>query len=407
SSYTGGPIPAAEMREWVDATVERLLALPHHRVLEVGCGTGLLLFRVAPSAERYRATDFSGLALARVRAGLDVRPLPQVELAQAPADDWSGVRPGDFDLVVLNSIVQYFPGVDYLIRVLAGAVAAVAPGGAVFVGDVRSLPLLEAFHTSVERHRTPGSLPAGELERRVRRRVEDEEELVIDPQLFHALARWLPGVRRVQVLPKSGRHANELTRFRYDVILGVGDAEDGAAAGPPLLEEPRWSAWANDPLRATRARRLPPELRRFLEGELPEPMVPAAFVVLDALPLGASGKVDRAALPAPERPVEAEEWVPPATPLEEELARAVAELLGVERVGLRDNFFALGGHSLLATQLVSRLTQEHGMPVTLQMVFDAADLGDLADRIVERELAAAGDGVLDEVLRELKGEEER
>ncbi|HSU82029.1 MAG TPA: amino acid adenylation domain-containing protein, partial [Thermoanaerobaculia bacterium] len=168
SSYTGGPIPAVEMREWVDATVERLLALPHHRVLEVGCGTGLLLFRVAPATERYRATDFSPEALARVRAGLDVRPLPQVELAQALADDWSGVRPGDFDLVVLNSIVQYFPGVDYLIRVLEGAVAAVAPGGAVFVGDVRSLPLLEAFHSSVELHRAPGPLPEEELARRVR-----------------------------------------------------------------------------------------------------------------------------------------------------------------------------------------------------------------------------------------------
>ncbi|HEY4594400.1 MAG TPA: phosphopantetheine-binding protein, partial [Thermoanaerobaculia bacterium] len=97
------------------------------------------------------------------------------------------------------------------------------------------------------------------------------------------------------------------------------------------------------------------------------------------------------------------EWVAPATPLEELLTRVAAEVLGAGRVGLRDNFFALGGHSLLATQLVARLTQRHGIQVTLQMVFDAADLGDLADRIVEAELIGTDDGLLDEALREMEG----
>jgi amino acid adenylation domain-containing protein len=525
SSYTGEPIPAAEMREWLDGTVGRLLALPHHRVLEVGCGTGLLLFRVAPEAERYRGTDFSDVALAQVHTELARRALPQVELAQGLADDWTGVQAGDFDLVVLNSVVQYFPGVDYLVKVLAGAVAAVAPGGSVFVGDVRSLPLLEALHASVQLHRASGSLPVAELVRRVGRRAADEEELVIDPALFLALARRLPAVRRVQVLLKRGRGANELTRFRYDVVLDVGPARSeeaepeilpqaweslaslerrlaarpaalavagipnarlageaaaldllhgegremetvdelraeiatraraGAAVEPedlwaladrlgydadltpsagggvdgrfdavlrrrgtaipagvdpraaaPAAEDLPWSAYANDPLRADHERRLAPELRRFLEAALPDYMVPAAFVLLDALPLTVNGKVDRAALPAPEPTVAtAEEWVPPATPLEERLARATAEVLGLERVGMRDNFFDLGGHSLLATQLVSRLTQGHGIQVTLQMVFDAKDLGELADRIVETELAAADAEELDAALREVDG----
>jgi amino acid adenylation domain-containing protein len=490
SSYTGESIPAEEMEEWVDGTVARLLAQEHRRVLEVGCGTGLLLFRVAPHAERYRGSDFSGVALAQVRAGLDRLPLPQVELAQGLADDWSGVQPGDFDLIVLNSIIQYFPGVDYLVKVLEGAVAAVAPGGAVFVGDVRSLPLLTAFHASVELYRAAGSLPAAELARRVERRVAEEEELVIDPAFFPALAQRLPSVRRVEVLLKRGRRANELTRFRYDVILHVGgegvageapsartweslaeverllterpdalaasgipnsrlageaeavNPEDlwalaerlgydadltwsagggadgrfdavlrrrgsgvlpGVAPGVAGMAEDHWSAYANDPLRAGQERRLVPELRRFLEAELPELMVPAAFVLLAALPLTASGKVDRRALPAPEQTLApAGEWVAPATPLEELLAREVAGLLGLERVGMRDNFFALGGHSLLATQLVSRLTQEQGIEVTLRMVFDAADLGELADRIVEQEILSADAGLLDAAWSEME-----
>jgi acyl carrier protein len=146
------------------------------------------------------------------------------------------------------------------------------------------------------------------------------------------------------------------------------------------------------------------ELRRFLAGVLPEHMIPSAFVVLDALPLTPNGKVDRAALPAPERLGEAAAaYVPPRTPLEELLTRKVAELLGVERAGLSDNFFALGGHSLLATQLVSRLTQEHGINLNLQMVFDTPNLGELADRIVEQELADADGALLGEMLDEMDG----
>ena len=83
-----------------------------------------------------------------VRGQLDA--LPQVTVRQSAADDFSAIEPGAFDVVVLNSVVQYFPGAAYLERVLRGAVAAVRPGGHLFVGDVRSLSLWEAFHTSVE-----------------------------------------------------------------------------------------------------------------------------------------------------------------------------------------------------------------------------------------------------------------
>ncbi|HSU81011.1 MAG TPA: AMP-binding protein, partial [Thermoanaerobaculia bacterium] len=146
SSYTSQPIPAEEMREWVEGTVSRLRELGGRRVLEVGCGTGLLLFRLAPQAERYRGTDFSAEALVSIRRQLAGRlALPQVELDQRLAEDWSGVEPGEFDLIVLNSVVQYFPGVDYLLAVLEGVLPRVAPGGRIFLGDLRSLDLHPAF----------------------------------------------------------------------------------------------------------------------------------------------------------------------------------------------------------------------------------------------------------------------
>ena len=222
SSYTGEPIPAAEMASWVDSTVERILALaaelPGHppRILEIGCGTGLLLFRLAPHAARYEGRDFSAEAVRYVETRL--ADLPGASVAQRTADDFSEVEPGSFDLVILNSVVQYFPDVEYLRRVLAGAVRATAPGGAVFVGDVRSLPLLGAFAASIELHQAPG-LPVEDLAGRARRRVQGEEELVLDPAFFGALARTLPEVARADVWLKRGRQDNELVRFRCDAVL--------------------------------------------------------------------------------------------------------------------------------------------------------------------------------------------
>ncbi|HVR95755.1 MAG TPA: amino acid adenylation domain-containing protein, partial [Thermoanaerobaculia bacterium] len=133
SSYTRGPIPEEDMREWLDGTVERILARHPRRVLEIGCGTGLVLFRVAPHCERYLGTDFSRVALGHVHNVLDRQGwYPGVELRQAKADDAGALGGERFAAVVLNSVVQYFPSASYLVQVLEAAVARVEPGGFVF-----------------------------------------------------------------------------------------------------------------------------------------------------------------------------------------------------------------------------------------------------------------------------------
>ncbi|MES1244340.1 MAG: amino acid adenylation domain-containing protein [Acidobacteriota bacterium] len=390
SSYTGQPIPAVEMREWVERTVDRILALHPRRVVEIGCGTGLLLFRVAPHTESYLGIDFSRVALEGIRRQL--AGLPQVTLRQGEADDWSGIEPGSADLVVVNSVIQYFPGIDYLVSVLQGAVRTLRPGGAVFVGDVRSLPLLGDFAESIERFQAPPGRSEEEIRRRVRRRVADEEELVVDPAFFQTLAERL-GLR-VDLLHKKGRWDNELTRYRYDAIFYAGDAparfpdDQRLAFAPPPSPDLPWSAFANDPLRTRLARRLVPELRRHLQSELPDYMVPTSFVLLDALPVTANGKVDRAALPEPEPARAAEEGTPPGTPEEKTMAGLWQEVLGLDEVRLEDNFFTLGGHSLLATQLVSRIRTAFGIDLPLRRLFEKPTLGDLTAALA-RETAPA------------------
>jgi acyl carrier protein len=105
------------------------------------------------------------------------------------------------------------------------------------------------------------------------------------------------------------------------------------------------------------------ELRRFLREKLPAYMIPSAFMILEALQLTASGKVDRGALPILDatRPEIEESFAVPATPIEEALAHIWGEALGLEKVGVYDNFFDLGGHSLLAMRVIHRVEVELGV----------------------------------------------
>ncbi|MFZ0962499.1 MAG: amino acid adenylation domain-containing protein [Terriglobia bacterium] len=226
SSYTGKPLLAEEMRTWVDTTAERILALHAQHVWEIGCGTGLLLYRLAPNCGLYYATDQSAnvvQALQQQIAGRDSLA-SRVVLRQANADDFTGIAAESFNAVILNSVVQYFPSTNYLIRVLEGVVRSVKPGGAIFLGDIRSEPLLSAFHAAVQLEQAPASLPCADLRQRIQRALRQEKELAISPVFFNALRRHLPAITQVEIQLKRGSHHNELSLFRYDVVLRVGAA---------------------------------------------------------------------------------------------------------------------------------------------------------------------------------------
>ena len=477
SSFTGEPIPIEHMREWAETTVERIRALRPRRVLEIGCGTGMLLTRLAGDCETYLATDVSERAVRDLRELLDRQGdrFRHVRVATREAADLE-LDAATFDTVVINSVVQYFPDAAYLVGVLEKAVAAVEPGGHVFVGDVRSLPMLETFHAAVALHRAGPETPAGEVLAAVHEGVARESELVVDPRLFTRLAESHPRIGGATVRPRGGRLPNEMTKFRYDVVLDVegpvapplslvrtvpnarverdvralellrsappgrtvGDllAELGrtAATGldPDAVDVPAgflvdwstarsdgsfdivasaggaasdcertsaaflatdWALYANNPLRASSAGKLGPELRRFLAGKLPAYEVPAVVLELDSLPLSSNGKVDRSALPEPvaEAAAQGEEFVAPRDERERALAAIWAELLGVEKVGALSSFFDLGGDSLRAARLVARAAED-GLQLTVGQVFETPVLAELAAAAAGREKAGPPDG---------------
>ncbi|BAZ70598.1 McyA protein (plasmid) [Fischerella sp. NIES-4106] len=251
SSYTDQPIPATQMRDWLNDKVETILAQQPKRVLEIGCGTGLILFQVAPHCCHYWGTDISPVALNYIQQQLSQlgSNLDHVNLLQRAADNFEGLEAQGFDTIILNSVVQYFPHIDYLLRVLESAVNAVAPGGCIFLGDVRNLQLLEAFHASVDLHKAPPDLSVAQWQQRVQRQIAQENELLIDPAFFTAIQQRFPQITHVQIQLQQGQHHNELTQFRYNVLLYVGTAMD-------IPQNIQWIDWHNQQLTLSAVRHL-------------------------------------------------------------------------------------------------------------------------------------------------------
>jgi amino acid adenylation domain-containing protein/thioester reductase-like protein len=498
SSYTGEPIPEAEMEEWRDRTVDRIRSLKPKKMLEIGCGVGLLLQQLARQCESYVGTDFSAAAIEQLRrwtAGTE--GFRHVKLLQRSATELQDLPSGSFDTIVLNSVVQYFPDVDYLIAVLHDAVRLLVPGGNIFVGDVRHLGSLSMFHSAVQLGRAAATINLAQLRRRVARAIEQDKELVIDPQLFRILPARLPGLCAAEVQLKRGEAANELTRHRYDVVLRTGNPDASLVAYEQLpwhaavqsvaefekaLRDRRWlavrlrsipnsrlvreaaaqeridtsdeqlevgtlrrqlnelqyeavdpndvwrlgesygydvtvspadagcfdiqlldraragqisritgfvsdemkpySAYANDPLENGLRQQLIPQLREFLKKRVPEYMIPSAWVVLKELPLTANGKLDRRALPVPQsRPQGLGEYVAPRSEMERALADIWAQVLRVDQVGIRDNFFDLGGHSLLAVKALHEINQSLNSSLIVTDLYKSPTVVELATRI--------------------------
>ncbi|GIH19414.1 non-ribosomal peptide synthetase [Rugosimonospora africana] len=494
NSYDGAALPVADMSAWADETSRRIQALEPRRVLEIGVGSGMLLRRIAPSCERYVGTDISGVTLRALRHRLEQHPAPGVALQQAEATDFAAVSGERFDCVVMNSVVQYFPDQEYLTRVLLGALQLLEPGGHIFVGDVRHLGLVDTHYLDVARARIAAGTAVEEREL-VSRLRDGEAELLLAPGWFQQFAAD-HGVGRVRVAPKIADADNELTRFRFDVVLprtptvtraapvawydaatvttdllpdllnrherlglrgvthpavhphvpavrhtevddrlptrgwspaelarfdrpvalscsrGDADGRYDAVIGATVWEDVFGPAVAViGPLHNTpsRAAAEPAELVDLLHAEcaqrLPEVLRPAAFVVMDTLPLTGNGKLDLDSLPDPAESITdtTEPSDPPVTQTEIAVARIWADVLNVNcgGIGRADSFMRLGGDSLRATAMLGLVRRAYGVDLSLRQLLRATDLAAFSALIDTELLAGLDASELNELLTQV------
>lgn len=222
SSYTGMPIPQPEMSDWLENTVDLIKSLEPETVLEIGCGTGMLLSRIAPFCKHYTGTDVSGQALQHVKTIMgSSNDLNNVALFRKTADDFSELPQGIFDTIIINSVVQYFPDLHYLERVLKKAVQFLKHGGNIFIGDIRNYDLLDVFHSSVQLHKALENQSISELKNKITYNKTREIELTVSPRYFVKLKKEIPEINHLSISPKTGQYINELNCFRYDVVLNI------------------------------------------------------------------------------------------------------------------------------------------------------------------------------------------
>ena len=309
SSYTGGELPETDMREWVQLSVSKILGFAPKSVYEIGCGTGMLLLRVAPSCQRYAAADFSPATLDRVRDQLKSAPALQksVELLERMADDFSGLERDSFDTVVLNSVVQFFPGISYLTRVLEGAIDIVRPGGRIIAGDIQSLPLRNLFLSSVELFRSSNDQTVKGVMDRVRRRISLEPWLFVSPAYYLWLASKQKKLSRVEIEPRPGYTDNEMTRYRYNAILHVGEPSEPRYDIP--FEDWREKRWGLGAIRELLEKRALP----FGIKCIPNARVERDVLALDELKRGGDsttiGELKRKLEPGPASGIHPQELV--------------------------------------------------------------------------------------------------
>ncbi|KAJ3008196.1 hypothetical protein HKX48_008715, partial [Thoreauomyces humboldtii] len=227
SSVTGKDIPLNEMLEWLLIGVREIATLKPKKCLEIGCGTGLVMFRLLPICEKYTGVDFSQGSVDYVRSLLK-HTLVKGDFSAHCSDAraWRS-EARSFDTCVVNSVIQYFPTAHYLIDVIRNAVDAVADGGHIFVGDVLDKSTVNAFYAETLLFQRNQDTNIKSFLCQLAIKAETDAQLYVNNEFFRNLRIIVPRIKGVRIVLKRGFGDNEMVRYRYDVILHVGTEQLG------------------------------------------------------------------------------------------------------------------------------------------------------------------------------------
>lgn len=480
-SFTGAPIAVADMKLWLEDIVSVILSGKAENVLEIGCGTGLIYYPLAGKVKKYIGTDFSKSSINQIRQRISkgLRNYGETELQVCAAHEVAVSNDQPVDTIILNSIVQYFPGEEYMNNVMEKSLKILKGKGRIIIGDVRDKRLLHLFNGRLQLQNMLPSQNIHEFKWAVDAEVLRENELCISPEYFYELQSLHPEISHVEIRWKNNSAVNEMALYRYTVVLYVGIEKQ--------VIEPAWQAWkgsshvqeiiarlqegdgtiaiedvpnprlfkerllnnalhsnavsnvgnlvkaiekedlesteiwnmlslatangyyyslllnedplkinlllerdpsqhfvktvfrqASDPKKDRSHTNIPlfseitslvqKDLISSLENKLPDFMIPAEFFALNQLPLTTNGKVDRKFLSErKDREIASSiTYKAPGNDVEKALVKIWQDLIGVERIGIHDNFFHLGGHSLLAIRIISAMRAQMNEEISLK-----------------------------------------
>ena len=246
SMFDGCAIGEDEMNEWLDDTLDsiRSSTTPRH-VLEVGTGSGMILFNLIEELASYtglepssRAVDFITRTVASM---LPANLADKVSMKKGTAADVGHVVAQDRapDVVVLNSVIQYFPNASYLLRVIRELVELQGVN-TVFFGDVRSLAMYDEFLAARALYVAGPHPDKAELRGIMDSMRQAEAELLVDPAFFTGLPTQVPNIEHVEILPKRMRATNELSAYRYEAVIHVANHDDVCRSARELGSRVQW-----------------------------------------------------------------------------------------------------------------------------------------------------------------------
>jgi SAM-dependent methyltransferase len=240
SMITGKPIPHDEMQAWLDDTLRPFFYYRPQKVLEIGCGIGTMLWEMVPFVKHFYGIEPSQAGVRQVEVQLDRDGLGEkASLWHASADKIPELPPFEIDFVLVNSVTQYFPSLDYLRQVISDTLCRCKTQSHIVLGDIRSAPLDDLLAIDIYMHQWRENLrekTVQDLRNQAHWRHMYGTELLVDPSFFYDLQRRDPRISHVEIVPKMYPYDNELSRYRYQVILHV--EKDLTLVTPAVWESP-------------------------------------------------------------------------------------------------------------------------------------------------------------------------
>lgn len=220
SSYTGKQIPNKEMMEWLNNTSRRILELHPSNVLEIGCGTGLIMYKIISQIQSYIGIDLSEIAIEELKNNIksNKKLKEKAKVFQGSAEHLEKFKGKKFDTIIINSVIMFFDSEEYLTNVINECLELLTENGCLFIGDIIDYNLLKMFRTSINFFKTVNG-NAGELRELIRQDCIRVKDLLVAPQYFEKLLEINCNISGIEMHLKDMHSINEISKFRYDVII--------------------------------------------------------------------------------------------------------------------------------------------------------------------------------------------